>query len=126
MMTVPPRMLGLLMAICAMAPAAVSARWFGSQEQAPKEPELYEVAAEKFTTLFLEAETWTIPGLPFAASFLDFVLAIDTCASYRRHMGNKKHPWLQVERPPSHGPRPCPGPRSPESLPALLFRLATR
>eukprot|EP00960_Hanusia_phi_P027358 746780-Hanusia_phi.AAC.2 len=47
--------------------------------------------------IFLESESWAIPLLPFHSSFLDLILALDTCASYRRHMGKNKHPWLQVE-----------------------------
>lgn len=47
-------------------------------------------------TFFLEAEGWMVPGLPVRASFLDLILALDTCASYRRHMKDRKHPWLQA------------------------------
>ncbi|EKX39508.1 hypothetical protein GUITHDRAFT_143491 [Guillardia theta CCMP2712] len=46
--------------------------------------------------VFLQSESWAIPLLPFHSSFLDLILALDTCASYRRHMGKAKHPWLQV------------------------------
>ena len=97
-----PRTWGLVLAACAIVPLAAGASWFGgsassASSKTAREPELYEVAAEQFTAFFLAAESWNIPGLPVAAPFLDLVLTIDTCASYRRHQGSKKHPWLQVQ-----------------------------
>ena len=86
------------MAVCAIVPLVAGSGWFGasSSSKTDREPEFYEAAAEKFTGFFLEAENWNIPGLPVAAPFLDLVLTLDTCASYRRHQGSKTHPWLQV------------------------------
>ncbi|KAJ1477156.1 hypothetical protein T484DRAFT_1963890 [Baffinella frigidus] len=99
-MMVSPRMWGILLAVCAMVPLASSQGWFGGASATPKtetrELEMYEAVAENFTNFFLTAENWRIPGLPVFASFLDLVLTLDTCASYRRHQGSKKHPWLQV------------------------------
>jgi len=45
---------------------------------------------------FVWAETWVFPHLPIHISVLDTVLALDTCAAYRKAMGKSKHPWLQV------------------------------
>lgn len=50
--------------------------------------------------VFVSAEGWQTPGINHPAialhsPFLDLILALDTCASYRRHMGDFKHPWLQ-------------------------------
>jgi len=106
---VSPRMWGVILAVCTTAPLASCAGWFGGAAQMPKtardeqirEPEIYEAAAEQFTDFFLAAESWTIPGLSFAVPLLDFVLTLDTCTSYRRHQGSKRHPWLQV-RPTHH------------------------
>lgn len=104
-MMVSPRMWGILLAVCAMVPLASSQGWFGGASATPKtetrELEMYEAVAENFTNFFLTAENWRIPGLPVFASFLDLVLTLDTCASYRRHQGSKKHPWLQVRPTPA-------------------------
>ena len=101
-MMMSPRIWGVVLAACAMAPMATGAGWFGGAAQTSKirEAEIYEEAAEHFTAFFLAAESWTIPGLSVAVPLLDFVLTLDTCTSYRRHQGSKRHPWLQVR--PTH------------------------
>jgi len=117
---VSPRMWGVILTICALAPVATGAGWFGGAAQTPKtarerEPEMYEQAAEHFTAFFLSAESWTIPGLSVAVPLLDFVLTLDTCTSYRRHQGSKSHPWLQVRR--THQQHALPSPSAPPSTP---------
>ncbi len=51
---------------------------------------------KEITKFFVEAENWGIPYFPVHIAFLDLILALDTCASYRKHMGKESHPILQV------------------------------
>jgi hypothetical protein len=51
---------------------------------------------KEITKFFVEAENWGIPYLPVHVAFLDLILALDTCSSYRKHMGKESHPILQV------------------------------
>jgi hypothetical protein len=53
---------------------------------------------KEITKFFVEAENWGIPYLPVHVAFLDLILALDTCSSYRKHMGKESHPILQVRK----------------------------
>lgn len=62
----------------------------------PPEPSMLQKILNFLTARFVESEEWLLPYLPIHISFLDTVLAIDTCAAYRKAQGKTKHPWLQV------------------------------
>jgi hypothetical protein len=55
-----------------------------------------ETIFEEITRIFVEAENWGLPYIPVHIAFLDLILALDTCAAYRKAMGKEKHPALQV------------------------------
>lgn len=67
----------------------------GKQKAAANKVESNSIFKE-ITDFFVQAENWTVPYLPIPVAFLDLILALDTCASYRKHMGKESHPVLQV------------------------------
>jgi hypothetical protein len=67
----------------------------GKQKAGASDVEQSSIFLE-ITKFFVEAENWAVPYLPVPIAFLDLILAIDTCASYRKHMGKDSHPVLQV------------------------------
>ena len=82
-----------VMLLCVVAVASQKVASGKVEQQLPPTSIFKEI-----TRFFVEAENWGIPYLPVHIAFLDLILALDTCASYRKHMGKESHPILQVRK----------------------------